>query len=103
MALACNGPFFSGGLHFSRKPLINDGLLDAYFVPALPKWKLFTHLIAGRLGKPVRPRQLITVQVKRIEIQAQSDLWPQADGEPPSKAVRRVVFSVSPEKAMIVR
>ncbi len=36
MALACNGPFFSGGLHFSKKPLLNDGLLDMYFVPNFP-------------------------------------------------------------------
>ena len=82
---------------------ISDGLLDVYFVPALPKWKLFTHLVFGRLGRPVRPKQLITVQVKRVEIQAQTDIWPQADGEPPGKAVRRVAFSISPEKAMIVR
>jgi hypothetical protein len=41
--------------------------------------------------------------VKRIELQADTDLWPQADGEPPAKAVRRVVFSIFPEKAMIVR
>jgi diacylglycerol kinase (ATP) len=103
MALACNGPFFSGGLHFSRKSMVNDGVLEIFFVPTLPKWKLFTHLIAGRLGKPVHPRQLITLQVKHIEIQSESDLWPQADGEPAARAVRRVVFSISPEKAMIVR
>ena len=103
MVMACNGPYFSGGLHFSKKPLLNDGLLDMYFVPKLPKWRLFTHLVLGRLGRPVRPRQLITVQVKQIEIQSQTDLWPQADGEPPAKPVHRVVFSVSPEKAMIVR
>jgi diacylglycerol kinase (ATP) len=103
MVLACNGPFFSGGLHFSRKPSLNDGLLDIYLVPALPKWRLVTPLVFGRLGKPVRLRRLITLQVQRIEIQAATDLWPQADGEPPGKAVRRVVFSMSPEKAMIVR
>jgi diacylglycerol kinase (ATP) len=103
MALACNAPFFSGGLHFSKKPVLTDGLMDIYFMPTLPKWRLFTHLVFGRLGKPVRPRQLISVQVKSIEIQAETDLWPQADGEPPAKSVRRVIFSVAPEKAMIVR
>jgi diacylglycerol kinase (ATP) len=103
MALACNAPFFSGGLHFSKKPSIQDGLLDIYFMPTLPKWRLFTHLVFGRLGKPVRPRQLITIQVKQVEIQADADLWPQADGEPPARSVRRVIFSVAPEKAMIVR
>jgi diacylglycerol kinase (ATP) len=103
MAMACNAPYFSGGLHFSKKPLLNDSFLDVYFLPTLPKWKLATHLLFGRLGKPVRPRQLITLQVKSIEIQAQTEMWPQSDGEPPAKAVHRVVFSVSAEKAMIVR
>jgi diacylglycerol kinase (ATP) len=103
MALACNAPFFSGGLRFSNKPDVQDGVLDVYFLPKLPKWRLLTQLMIGRIGKPLRSRQLISVQVKRIEIQADSDLWPQADGEPPTRAVRRVVFSVSPEKAMIVR
>lgn len=103
MALACNGPYFSGGLHFSKKPSFQDGFLDIYFMPTLAKWKLLTHLVFGRLGKPVRPRQLITIQVKRVEIQAATDIWPQADGEPPVKPVHRVVFSIAAEKAMIVR
>jgi YegS/Rv2252/BmrU family lipid kinase len=103
MALACNGPYFSGGLHFSKKPLLNDGLLDVYLLPKMPKWKMLTHLMLGRFGKPLRPKQLLTVQVKRIEFQADSDLWPQADGEPPVRSTRRVVFSVAAEKAMIVR
>jgi len=103
MALACNGPYFSGGLYFSSKPQLNDGLLDVYFVPILPKWKLTYLMLLGRWGQPVRPNHLVTLQVKRIEIEAQTDLWPQADGEPAGKAVLRVVFSISPEKAMIVR
>jgi diacylglycerol kinase family enzyme len=103
MVMACNAPYFSGGLHFSKKPSIQDGLLDLYFIPAVPKWRLLTRLVLGRLGKPVKLRQMINLQVKQIEIQAPVELWPQADGEPPVKPVHRVVFSVSPEKAMIVR
>jgi diacylglycerol kinase (ATP) len=103
MVMACNAPFFSGGLHFSKKPTLNDGFLDVYFLPTLPKWMLLTHLVFGKLGKPVRPKQLLTIQVKHLELQAESDIWPQADGEPPLKGTRRVVFSVSQEKAMIVR
>src|SRR5207249_2025295 len=40
MALACNAPFFSGGLHFSKNLNLHDGLLDVYLMPAIPKWKL---------------------------------------------------------------
>jgi len=103
MMLVCNGYYFSGGLHFSKKPVVDDGCLDIYFLPVMPKWKLAYLLLLGRMGRFVRPKQMVTLQVQRIEIQAQSDLWPQADGEPPGKPVRRVVFSISPEKAMIVR
>jgi diacylglycerol kinase (ATP) len=103
MVMACNAPYFSGGLHFSKKPELHDGVLDVYFLPNVPKWMLLTHLVLGKMGKPVRPKQLLTLQVKSIELQAETDIFPQSDGEPPVKGVRRVVFSVSPEKAMIVR
>lgn len=102
MGLACNAPFYSGGLHFSKNMSLTDNLLDIYLIPAMPKWKLFSLLALGRLGRPTRFRRLITLRLTRIEIESQTDLWPQADGEPPAKATRRVVFAVAPEKAMIV-
>lgn len=102
MVLVCNAPYFSGGLHFSKNASMQDGLLDVYFVPAMPKWRLLPLLALGKLGRPARFKRLITLRVPRLEIAAQSDVWPQADGEPPTKAARRVVFAVSHEKAMIV-
>lgn len=102
MALICNGPYFSGGLYMSKSPRLTDGFLDAYLVPVMAKWKLVPLLMMGKLGRPVRSRQMISLRIQDLEIHAQTDLWPQADGEPPTKAVRRVLFSISPEKAMIV-
>ena len=102
MGLACNAPFFSGGLHFSKNVRLNDGLLDVHLLPRVPKWKLVPLLMMGRLGRSVRWRQMITLRVPRLEIEAEKDLWPQADGEPPSGPVRRLTFSIAEEKAMIV-
>jgi diacylglycerol kinase (ATP) len=102
MALACNAPFFSGGLHFSKNSSLRDGLLDVYLTPAIPKWRLFSILAMGRLGRPARFKRLVSLKVPRLDITTDADIWPQADGEPPLKAVRQVSFAVSPEKAMIV-
>jgi len=102
MALVCNAPYFSRGLHFSKNIRLDDGLLDVYLMPAIPKWRVLSLFALGRLGRPARFKRLVALRVPRLEVTAESDLWPQADGEPPIKPVRRVTFSVSPEKAMIV-
>ncbi len=99
----CNAPFFSKGLHFSRAPQIDDGLLDAYLVPEFPRWKLAAALLRGRLGGTLMLRGVLTVRAARLEIETPGDLWPQVDGEPPSeKPVHTVAFGISPQRAMIV-
>jgi diacylglycerol kinase family enzyme len=102
MGLVCNAPYFSGGLHFSKNVNTHDGLLDIYLTPVIPKWKLLPVLALGRLGRPTRVKRLLTLRVPRFEVESEADIWPQADGEPPSSATRRVSFSISSEKAMIV-
>lgn len=102
MALVCNAPYFSGGLHFSRNVKLNDGLLDIYLVPSMKKWRLVPLLLRGKLGRSVKTRRTICLRASRFTIEALSDLWPQADGESTVKGVRQVRFSVSPEKAMII-
>ncbi len=102
MGLVCNAPYFSGGLHFSKNVNPRDGLLDVYLMPAMPKWRLLPALALGRLGRPARVKRLLALRLPGLEIETDADIWPQADGEPPSSATRRVFFAVSPEKAMIV-
>lgn len=102
MGLICNAPYFSGGLHFSKESNLRDGLLDVYLIPAMSKWKLFPILAMGRMGRAARFKRLITLKVAQIDFEVEQDIWPQADGESPLTARRRVRFSVSTEKAMIV-
>ena len=56
MALVCNGPYFSGGFHFSKRSQLGDNLLEVYFVPAMAKWRLLPLFVKGKLGRPVGPR-----------------------------------------------
>jgi len=102
MAMACNAPFFSRGYYFSKNPRVNDGLLDIFLLPTMAKWKLLPLLLMGRLGRPVRSRHMVMLKVHALNIESDGDLWPQADGEPPAGAVRRISFEVAPEKAMII-
>jgi diacylglycerol kinase family enzyme len=104
MGLVCNSPFFSKGLYFSKDVKIDDGLLDIFLVPKMPKAKLAAKLLLGRLGRPLGGRQFVTLRLKQLVIESERDLWPQVDGEPASaEPVRQLRFNVSPFKALIVR
>jgi diacylglycerol kinase (ATP) len=102
LGLACNGPFFSGGLHFSKSVRINDGYLDIYLFPSISKWRLLPLLVAGKLGRPVRSRQMIALRVQQLAIEAQTELWPQADGEPAARATRSVSFALADRKVSLI-
>lgn len=99
----CNAPYFSKGLCFSRNPRLDDGLLDAYLVPVMPRWKLAAALVRGRLGGTIMARGVLALKLSQFTIESDVDIWPQADGEPlPAKAVRQASFGIAAQKAMIV-
>jgi len=102
MAMVCNAPYFSKGLHFSRTLRLNDGLLDISLVPVMRHWRLMSILFKAKLSGRVSARTILNLRLPRIDFSARTDLFPQADGEPSARAVRRVSFSVADQKAMIV-
>lgn len=103
MGVICNAPYFSGGLYFSRTPESRDGLLDLYAVPAMATWRVAVRFLRARLGGSLSGTETIALSSSRFLIQADRDLWPQADGEPPSpRPCREVEFSLVDEKAMMV-
>ena len=71
-------------------------------MPVIPKWRLLPALALGRLGRPAKMKRLVSLRVPAFDVETDSDVWPQADGEPATHATRRVSFAVSSEKAMIV-
>jgi len=104
MGLVCNSPYFSKGLYFSKAVAIDDGRLDIFLVPKMPKTKLAALLLLGRLGRPLRTRQLVTLRLERLVIESERDLWPQVDGEPAgAEPARELRFCISKLKALIVR
>lgn len=103
MGLVCNGFYFSRGLHFAAPRIPDDGLLDVFLVPAMPKAKLAAMLLWGRLGRPIRSRELLSLRVPRLQIETSEDLWPQVDGEPPdAEPVHTLRFAISPLKAQVM-
>jgi diacylglycerol kinase (ATP) len=102
MGLVCNQPFFSRGLHFTRAMRPDDGLFDVVLVPRMRKAKLAAMVFLGRLGRSLKSRQLLSLRVPSIRFESDRDLWPQADGEPPVRAVRQVNFTLAPWKLRLI-
>lgn len=104
MLLACNAPYFSGGLHFSEAPDPTDGKLHIYGVPPTWKWSLALRLAAGRWGRPLQHPAIFHIETTHLEVRAQTSLWPQADGEPPPpRSTTMVTFRIAPEKLRMCR
>jgi diacylglycerol kinase family enzyme len=102
MALACNAPYFSGGLHFEKDVSPEKGELNVYFVPVSSKAGLAARLVLGRLGRPLPFQAREKAQTSRITIETEVPVWPQADGEPPpDRGAKRVVFETLPERVRV--
>ncbi|HOW27501.1 MAG TPA: diacylglycerol kinase family protein [Elusimicrobiota bacterium] len=99
MALACNAPYFSGGLHFDKTASPTDDLLDLYLVPATSKVRLGLRLLRGRIGLPLIDGKMTRLSVTGCTLKTDIPVWPQADGEPPpAEGVNEIVFSRLPKK-----
>ena len=92
---ASKGAYFGGGMHISPDVLPSSGKLDFTIVKKVPNWKVLPRiyqLFNGRIG------QVPFVEKKmgeRIEIESESDLLIQADGEFVGLA-KKVTFEVIP-------
>jgi diacylglycerol kinase family enzyme len=102
LALAALAPFFSGGLFFEPEVSPEDGVLRFYLVPARSKIRLAARLFRGRLGHSLYDRKITKLTTRRITLETDQPVWPQADGEPPpSKPARHIEFEVLPEKVRL--
>jgi diacylglycerol kinase family enzyme len=102
MVLACNAPYFSGGLHFEKNVFPEEGVLKIYFVPATSKARLALRLARGQLGFPLLDAKITKVTALKMTIDTDIPVWPQADGEPPTReGVRHVEFSLLPDKVRV--
>lgn len=101
MMLCANAPYFSGGLHFSRRSDPSDDTLEFYFVRKSPKINLALQLLFGRAKIPLHiphfTRNIACVQTPRLTIRTEEPVSIVADGEPVSEmaAVRKATFEIS--------
>ncbi len=110
MALALNGPYFSGGLSVTTDTDMADGLLDFALVHAAGKARLLRWLAAATVSSP-RPHRgrgkgegdfIEILRGRRLTLDTESPVWPQHDGEPPEpEGVRRVRFEIHPAKLRV--
>lgn len=100
--LATLAPFFSGGLFFEPGVSPEDGLLRFYLVPARNKGRLAARLLRGRLGRSLFDTKITKITTRRLTLETDIPVWPQADGEPPpAKPARHVEFEVLPQKVKL--
>jgi diacylglycerol kinase family enzyme len=103
LGVICNGPFFSGGLHFAKNAKINDGLLNGFFVPPQNRAFLVGRFVAARLGTALSNSHTIRIDGPRISLESDSDLFPQVDGEPAFPgATRKLTFSILDERLQLI-
>ena len=101
MMLCANAPYFSGGLHFSKRSDPSDDLLEFYFVRKTPKIELALRLLFGRARLPLHlPRLLgntVRVQARELKLHTSEPVAIVADGEPVEglSAARDVEFAIA--------
>lgn len=105
MALALNGPYFSGGLSVTTDTDMADGRLDFALVHAAGKARLLRWLASGlvRIGAASSPPDFVEIlRGRRLDLDTEEPVWPQHDGEPPEpEGVRRVRFEIHPSQLRV--
>ncbi len=95
LGMVCNAPFFSKGLHFKRAVDPADGVLNAFFVPLRGRLHLFVRLLKARLGSPLADKDTVCVNMDRLSVESDIDLYPQVDGEAVlENGIRSLKFSL---------
>jgi diacylglycerol kinase family enzyme len=100
MGLFCLGPYFSGGLHFEPEPSPERGDIRTFLLPARTKLRLASRLVAARvLRTPLSDTKVTAFSSTGLSLRSEVDVWPQADGEPPSdNPVREMTLSLEPSR-----
>ena len=66
------------------------------------KWPGSSVRSSGRLGHPLFDRKVTKITARKIALETDAPVWPQADGEPPpAKGACHVEFEVLPQKARL--
>lgn len=98
MMLCANGPYFSGGLHFSNDSSPWDDRLEFFFVTAIPRWRLLWKLFLGKHGHEMEGApDVIRLDACTLKLVSDEPLWIMADGEvvPELSGVKEALFEIA--------
>ena len=108
MMLCANAPYFSSGLHFSRKSDPSDDLLEFFFVRKMTRARLFFKLLVGRARIPLHflpNRSIVRVETKKMTVYSDRPVAIVVDGEsvPGLSRTREAVFETAGTVRFVVR
>jgi diacylglycerol kinase family enzyme len=97
-AIAANCPQYAFGLNPARDAEMDDGWLDAVFVPLASRWELLRWMTAARAGRLHDDPRIVSCRAREIVIDCDPPQRWQIDGDPPADASRasRLVVRVLP-------
>ena len=86
-------------MFFDKQVASNDGVLSGFFESPQPKKNLLFKFIKSRFGKSLLSQSTFRLEGQKIQIESDSDLFPQVDGEAVGKeAVHSLVYSILLQK-----
>ncbi len=90
-----NAPFFNNGMYFDSDIAPDDGMLNGFLVPPQSKIRLLWRLVGSRFGKSLNDPQTFRMDADSLEIDSDSEMFPQVDGEKVlHHAVNKLKFEV---------
>jgi YegS/Rv2252/BmrU family lipid kinase len=92
--VAANGTHFGSGMHVAPQASLDDGLLDVLIAADLSRWASLVTLGKLYRGTHVDGRAVVLKKARVVEIELETTLVAQLDGEPTS--VRRLSIRVRP-------
>ena len=91
-----NSPRTGGVFYMTPNAILDDGLLDFIFAPALGRLKLLQLLPKTQTGAHIHEPEIQEHQTKRLSIRTQPSTPIQADGELFTKQATEIVYEVLP-------
>ena len=99
---ACNGQWEGGGFHLAPNGDPSDGLLDVVVLGAVPRLTFLRLLPAFIAGTHVQSAAVGTYASSRLDVELETAVPVQADGETIALAARRVAVELQPRALAVI-
>jgi diacylglycerol kinase (ATP) len=79
--IICNGQYFGGGMWIGPQAVIDDGMMDVVILGDLSKFEFLRNVPRVYKGTHLTHPKLRALRAQRIHVQAQQQMFVQAEGE----------------------